>query len=87
MSSSAELLDLLRSASGPTVVALLALALWREALVPGSRYRAVVKERDELQAAVIDKVIPAVTEANIMARQFTELIQHDVSLKKPGRSE
>lgn len=51
---------------------------------------AALQRKDEqiqaLQTGIIDKVMPAITEANVTMRQLGELIQTDVSLRDPRRS-
>lgn len=71
---SGDLIAILSTASGPTILAIVVVVLWR-------RLQAVERQRDALQQAVLDKVIPAVTEANLTMRQIAQLIQTDVSFR------
>lgn len=51
---------------------------------------AALERKDEqieaLQKGIVDKAIPAITEANVTMRQLGELIRTDVSLREPRRN-
>jgi len=64
----ADLLSLLPGLGATGLLALGVTAFWKGWIVRGSEYQSLKKERDDLQAAVLEKVIPAITEANLTMR-------------------
>lgn len=71
-----DLISILSQASGPTILAIVVIVLWR-------RLQAVEKKYEALQQGVVDKVIPAITEANLTMRQLSQLIQTNVTIRRP----
>lgn len=71
-----DLISILSQASGPTILAIVVIVLWR-------RLQAVEKKYEALQQGVVDKVIPAITEANLTMRQLSQIIQTNVTIRRP----